>query len=370
MRPFAHLKRRAAAGSAWGAHARAAAGLVLASCALAMASSGAMAQGGRTLVQVDKVSRAPLVQTWPVVGRLVARQSGTIAARSAGPVAKLMVEVGDRVKRGQVLVRLVTSTLEAQRDLRLAELTTARQELERLERLRTSRSAAFPRARYEIALQNFAKTKASLKLAQIELNYAEIRAPFPGVVTVKHTEIGAYVRAGDAVVSLLNDQALEIEADVPTSRVSGLTPGRVVRFVLAGKEYEATVRAVVPVDNALTRTRAVRFVPRFKTAMDGIAANESVTVAVPIGASRTVVSVHKDAIIHRGEATIVYVVTDAKAVKPPMVLGKAVPRPVQLGDAVDGRFVVLGGLKPGDVVVVRGNERLRPGQMVVFRNGS
>jgi RND family efflux transporter MFP subunit len=339
--------------------------------AVAAPAGVAVAQQGRpSFVQVDKVSRAPLVQTIPVVGRLVARQSGTIAARSAGPVAKLSVEVGDRVKQGQELARLVTATLEAQRDLRLAELRAAQQELSRLERLRTSRSAAFPRARYETALQNVAKAEAALKLAQIEVNYAIIRAPFPGVVTVKHTEIGAYVRAGDAVVTLVNDRALEIEADVPADRVAGLTPGRNVQFTMDGKEHDAIVRAVVPVDSALTRTRAVRFIPRFRTPMSGIAVNQSVTVAVPIGASRDVVSVHKDAIIHRGPATIVFVVAGAKAVKPPMVLGKAVPRPVKLGDAVGGRFVVLGGLKPGDIVVVRGNERLRPGQMVIFRNGS
>jgi RND family efflux transporter MFP subunit len=364
MKPLAQPNRRAK-------RARIARSLLLAALAVGVPLGAAGAQQGKpSFVQVDKVSRAPLVQTIPVVGRLVARQSGTIAARSAGPVAKLLVEVGERVKQGQELARLVTATLEAQRDLRLAELRSAQQELSRLERLRSSRSAAFPRARYETALQNVAKAEASLKLAQIELNYAVIRAPFPGVVTVKHTEIGAYVRAGDAVVTLVNDRALEIEADVPADRVAGLTQGRNVRFTLAGTEYDAIVRAVVPVDSPLTRTRAVRFIPRFSGKIEDIAVNQSVTVAVPIGASRTVVSVHKDAVIHRGEATIVYVVAGAKAVKPPMVLGKAVPRPVKLGDAVGGRFVVLGGLKPGDIVVVRGNERLRPGQMVIFRNGS
>lgn len=368
MKPLARLEQRSRRGRL--ARSRFMAALAVMAGVVGLLGAAEAQQGKPSFVQVDKVNRAPLVQTIPVVGRLVARQSGTIAARSAGPVAKLSVEVGDRVKQGQELARLVSATLEAQRDLRLAELTSAQQELARLERLRTSRSAAFPRARYETALQNVAKAQASLKLSQIELNYAVIRAPFPGVVTVKHTEIGAYVRAGDAVVTLVNDQALEIEADVPASRVSGLTPGRVVKFEMADKDYEAVVRAVVPVDSALTRTRAVRLVPRFKDGKSGIAVNESVTVAVPIGASRNVVSVHKDAVIHRGEATIVFVVAGAKAAKPPMVLGKAVPRPVKLGDAVGGRFVVLGGLKPGDIVVVRGNERLRPGQMVIFRNGS
>jgi len=356
-----------------GSFGRAAALAVVAALALAVPLSAASAQGRgprAAFVKIDKVRAGPLVQTVPVVGRLVARQTGTVAARSAGPVAKVMVEVGDRVKQGQILVRLVTSTLEAQRDLRLAELTSAQQVVARLERLKKSRSAAFPRARYETAQQTVARTTAALKLAQIGLNYAMIRAPYPGVVTVKHTEVGAYVRAGDAVVTLVNDQSLEIEADVPATRIAGLSPGGEVSFELAGKRYKARVRAVVPVDNALTRTRAVRFVPIFSAAKPGIAVNQSVTVAIPVGARRNVVSVHKDAILHKGGNTIVFIVAGAKGIKPPMVLGKAAPRPVRLGDAVGSRFVVLGGLKPGDIVVVRGNERLRPGQPVVFRNGS
>ena len=335
-------------------------GTLAAALAVLVCASAAVAQKNQAaFVRVDAVKREPLAQTVPVVGRLVARQSGTVAARSAGPVEKVLVEVGDRVKRGDLLVRLVNSTVTAQRDLRLAELTRAKQILERQERLRTRRSAAFQRARYETAIQDVARAEAALKLAQIELNYAKIRAPYPGVVTVKHTETGAYVKAGDAVVTLVNIQALEIEADVPADRVGGLSPGAEVMFRLKGKRFRANVRAVVPVDNPLTRTRAVRFVPRIRANGIGIAVNQSVTVEVPIGAKRTVTSVHKDAILHKGGTTVVFVV----------VGGKAVPRPVMLGDAVGSRFIVRSGLKAGELVVVRGNERLRPGQPVKFRAG-
>lgn len=310
-------------------------------------------------VRVDAVTRGPLVQTIPVIGRLVARQSGPVAARSAGPVSEVLVEVGDRVKKGQVLVRLVTETLDAQRSVRIAELTRARLELRRFERLRQRGSAAFPRARFETAVQDVARAVAALKLAQIEFDYAEIRAPYPGVITARKTETGAYVKPGDAVVTMVNDRSLEIEADVPASRIGGLGSGVAVTFRIEnrpGKRFAARVRAVVPVDNPMTRTRAVRFTPNQAAGRDMIAVNQSVTVDIPVGRPRRVVSVHKDAILHKQGRTMVFVVAG----------GKAMMRPVRLGEAVDSRFIVIAGLREGELVVIRGNERLRPGQPVRY----
>lgn len=332
-------------------------GAALSFCHLPGASAQ---QNGATFVGVDAVKREPLLQTVPVVGRLVARQSGTVASRSAGPVAEVLVKVGDRVKKGEVLVRLVTETLKAQLDLRLAELVRAQQELERIERLRATKSAAFQASRYDTLVQDVARARAQLRVAQIELNNAEIRAPYPGVITIKHTETGAYLKVGDPVVAMVDDGQIEIEADVPVARIAGLATGAEVKFVVegrAGSPYRARVRAVVPVENPLTRTRAVRFLPEDRFSRDGIAVNQSVTVEVPVSAARDVVSVHKDAVITRGDRTIVFVV-DGKV---------ATVRPVRLGEAIGGRFEVLAGLRPGDLVVVRGNERLRPGQPVRYR---
>ena len=117
-----------------------------------------------------------------------------------------------------------------------------------------------------------------------------------------------------------------------------------------------TVRAVIPNENPTTRTRQVRLQPALDAIETPLAINQSATVHVPIGASRNVVSVHKDAIINRRGQSMVYVVED----------GKASIRPVQLGEAVGARLEVRGGLAVGDKVVVRGNERLRPGQPVAF----
>ena len=202
-----------------------------------------------------------------------------------------------------------------------------------------------------------AQARANLKLAEIDLRYAKIRAPFPGVVSMRHTEVGSYLNVGDPVLTLIDDQRLEIEADVPAERISGLDAGAAVSFRIDGSSLlRATVRAVIPEENPMTRTRAVRFTPDFGGRRARLATNQSVTLHLPVGTARTVVTVHKDAILNRADKTVVFVVAGEKAQM----------RPVRLGDAVGGRFEVLSGLDSGDLVVVRGNERLRPGQKVRF----
>ena len=94
--------------------------------------------------------------------------------------------------------------------------------------------------------------------------------------------------------------------------------------------------------------------PDLGTTTKPLAAHQSVTVYVPVGARRDVVTVHKDAVIQRGRERIVYVVSD----------DTAEVRRIVLGEPTGSRYEVLDGLKEGDLVVVRGNERLRPGDKV------
>ena len=77
------------------------------------------------LVKVDEVRREPVTQTVPVIGRLVARQAGDIAARVAGAVVELRVHVGDRVKAGDVIAVLSTERLAAERSVREAQVRVA-----------------------------------------------------------------------------------------------------------------------------------------------------------------------------------------------------------------------------------------------------
>lgn len=336
------------------------------------------------LVGVDAVREEPYTQTVQVIGRLVSRRAGVVAARTRGPVGEMRVDVGDRVEQGDIIAVLVTDRPSSEKDLRAAEVAAAkaslatasaevslkRQELARLEGLR--KSPAFSKGSFDdtrqevvIAESRLAEARAALvsarvqlRLAEINLGDAEIRAPYAGVVTQRHTEVGSHLDIGDSVVSMVDDQNLEVEADVPAERIGGLIPETEVAIALGDRRISAKVRAVVPEENPLTRTRTVRFAPEFEDIED-LAANQSVTVQLPAGASRNVVTVHKDAILNRKGRTMA-VIADHDT---------AEIRVVRLGAAVGNRFEVLDALKPGDVVVVRGNERLQPGQKIRYQQG-
>ena len=82
------------------------------------------------------------------------------------------------------------------------------------------------------------------------LKDSEIKAPYHGVVINRHTVVGNYARVGDPIISLLNDEDLEIEADVPSIRAIDLNPGTLVTGLLQhGRTIQAKVRVVVPQEN-------------------------------------------------------------------------------------------------------------------------
>ncbi|MGF1592197.1 MAG: efflux RND transporter periplasmic adaptor subunit [Kiloniellaceae bacterium] len=372
-----------------GPRGRALCAFALAAVILSVHAGPAGAQQTQAPVRIDAVRNEPLTQTVPVIGRLVASQAGSVAARIGGPILEFRVRVGDRVKAGDVIAVLDSSTMKAERDLAAAGLTIAqaslntrqaqtalaRQELQRIEGLK--QSAAFSQARFDDARQqvaiaeagareaeaSVASAQARLRLAEINLAYTEVKAPYDGAISRRLSEAGAYAREGDALVNMIADHALEVEAEVPAARLSGLLPGTELEGRLDnGITFRATVRAIIPDENPLTRTRAVRFDPKLDAAADaGLLANEqSVSMQIPVGIPRHIVSVHKDAIIQRDGEMTVFKVVDGTAERIRIVIGEAV------GD----RFEILEGLNEGDLVVVRGNERLQPGMAVRIEGAS
>jgi RND family efflux transporter MFP subunit len=348
--------------------------------AIAGTAEAGLAQGRPAAVEVDAVRESEISDTRPVIGRLVASVRSQIASRIVGVAQSVTFKVGDRVSRGQVLVYIDTTLAEiekrsamaarhvAQAGVEVAEakLKLAQQTFERQSQLRGS--TAFSRSRFEDLRQAMAQarselaqakaavgsTTAQIARAEYTLTNAAIAAPFDGVVIARSAQPGQYVQLGSAVATLLDTSNLEIDADVPTSLVGGLKTGqKVPAHFDAGPEAIATVRAIVPVDNLSTRTRSVRFsVDLSKVAQDVVATGKTLTLAVPASVSRKVLTVSKDALVQAGTGWMVFVATS----------NKAEPRPISIGQSVSERVEVTSGLKAGELVVVRGNERLRPGQ--------
>ncbi|MEQ9200718.1 MAG: biotin/lipoyl-binding protein, partial [Rhodospirillales bacterium] len=148
----------------------------------------ALAQGGPAPVGTDVVKIEPLTQTSPVIGRLVSRKFGPIAARTSGPVEEVLVGVGEKIREGDVIARLDVRRQQAEVDLRKSEvaeyqgriavanasLRKAQQEMQRMESLRSS--AAFQKGRLEDLEQTVAEARGSLAVARAEATSAKASA--------------------------------------------------------------------------------------------------------------------------------------------------------------------------------------------------
>ena len=344
------------------------------------------------LVSVDAVVEQRFTQTIPIIGRLVAKRSGTVAVRVNGAIAEILVDIGDAVTRGQLLARIDSATLvlhkqqaqsqwvESQARLKTAQaqLVLTGQEVKRLEKLQ--HSAAVSRALYDDAQQQqniavarmreaqaaVASRKVTFELAALQLSYADIVAPFDSTVTRKLTEIGNYHRAGESVFAIISDKLLELEADVPATLLSGLSTevdaddadGEIIVALENGSRHPARVRAIIPQENPRTRTRRVRFSLVLGADAGFLASEQSVTVHIPAAKVRDILTLHKDGVIRRGQNNIVYIFNN----------NAAEIRTIQTGQASGHRIEVLNGLAAGDLVVIRGNERLRPGQPLRIAN--
>jgi RND family efflux transporter MFP subunit len=341
----------------------------------------ALSQGGAAAVVVDPVRSSQISDTRPVIGRLVASVRSQIAARAAGVAEDVTFKVGDRVRSGEVLVRLDTTLAEIERQsataarkmaeagvaVAEAKLALAQQAFERQSQLQSS--TAFSRSRFDDLRQameqarselaqaraNVGTSTAQIARAEYTLKHSSITAPFDGVVIAREAQPGEYLQLGSTVATLLDTSALEIDADVPTALVAGLRTGQQVQAVFDGdrRPVMVTVRAVVPVYTLATRTRSVRFgLDLGALDQTSVAVGATVTLSIPASAPRDVLTVSKDGLVQARDGWMVFVAKD----------GKADPRPIELGMQVGDRVEVTSGLAKGDLVVVRGNERLRPGQ--------
>lgn len=225
-------------------------------------------------------------QETSVIGKIVARQSGDIAAQIGAPVLNVQAVAGDRVRKGEVLAifnvddrKADLASSEAQVQVAIAELGVNEASLE-LEKARLSRferlkeSAAFNASQYEdsqievrrlqaqleVAKAEIATSRAAVDRIIVDIERAIVTAPFDAVVVSRTAEVGDYVSAGQKLFTLVSVAELEIEADVPTDIAVSIKPGaRVKANTRNGQNIYALARVVIPIENPLTRTRVVRF---------------------------------------------------------------------------------------------------------------
>jgi HlyD family secretion protein len=217
-------------------------------------------------------------------------------------------------------------------------------------------------ARAQVAIQ-----EALVEKLRDQLQKHTVYARFPGYVTRKLTEVGAWVNPGDPVAEVAQIDEVDILAQVVERSIAYVPIGSEVSIeipAIPDRMFTGKVITAIPQADVRSRTFPVKIRVKNEIGRDGplLKSGMLARAALPVGEQVMATLVPKDAIVLGGAQPMVVIVNGAAA---PGETGTPVSIPVQLGVAQHDWIQVTGGVKAGQLVIVQGNERIRPGQTVI-----
>ncbi|MEF2232026.1 MAG: efflux RND transporter periplasmic adaptor subunit [Pseudodesulfovibrio sp.] len=335
-------------------------------CLAALAAPAALAQqeGPGSPVVVAKVTSGDMAPQSEFIGTVYFSEISNVASEVEGKVVDIRVGDGQRVKEGDILVVLSSSLLEqsirnasALARQAKAEYESAKLENDRVATLFKTRSVAegefdSKRLGAEALLHKYDAAQANLARLLDEAEKKKIRAPYDGIVIDTPVTRGEWVSTGSTVVVTARADQFEVVVNAPKEAFGVVKPGLKVEVGTAGDKFPGEVFAVIPKGDVATRTFPVKIRVMNN---DALAEGMEARVYLPKGLGGQTLIVPRDAVITARGDNVVWAVID----------GKAVPFPVYV---VGFRGLLAGVKSPklqeGMDVVVKGNERLRPGQAV------
>ena len=296
------------------------------------------------------------------VGGLAAVHQVDVSADVNGRVTEIKFEPGTHVDSGTPLVQFFDMPEQGDLANYKAQATVAQLSLDRAKQLASRQfgpqaTVDNAQAAYDQALAGIAKTEAviSQKL---------VRAPFSGDLGVRKVEVGQYLTAGTAIVSLTDLSELWANFTVTEKDSGNLKVGQAVRLKVdayPGRTFDAKITTIEP--QISTDTRNIRVQATVANPEKILKPGMFVTTTVVLPDKPAVVTVPETAVDYTLYGDSVFVITEKKEEDGKTSLS-AVRTFVQTGNRVDGRAEIIKGLKPGDKVVAVGQLKLQSGSAV------
>ena len=313
--------------------------------ALVMASSGIAAVPFETVTtKWEDAARERVLD-----GRVEAVNHATVSAQTSGRIAELPFDVNDYVEAGDVLMRFTDTEQKAalaraeaalqEANARLAE---ANQEFERFSKMIENNSVSQSRfdqsrANRDAAQARLNAARSGVETAKQQLEYTVIRAPYAGIVSKRHVELGELVSPGQPVISGLSLESLRVNVDVPQSMFHSVrTIGKAVVYV-DDERIAAESMTFFPVADSAANTFRVRV-----NLPDGAATlypGIFIKVGFVVGETQRLL-VPREAVVRRSELSGIYVADGDDIAL----------RQVRLGRKVGDSIEVLAGLGEGELV--------------------
>jgi RND family efflux transporter MFP subunit len=304
-------------------------------------------------------------------GEVRARVESRLGFRVAGKIIRRPVELGQRVRVGEVLAQLDPQDYKLSADAARAQLAAAATN-------RDLAAADFRRYK-DLREQNFISSaelerrETTLKAAQAQFDQAQAQltgqgnqvaytalvADVSGVVTAVDAEVGQVVAAGTPVVRIAQDGPRDVVFAVPEDKVQAVRVGTSARVLLWASQQTlpGTVREVAASADPVTRTYTVKLTLEGK---DVLPLGSTVTVAAAAFAhgDKPVLKIPTSALLRDGNTSAVWLLDKASMT--------VQLKPVEIGTADGNDVIISGGLTPGMQVVVAGVHVLQPGQKVTL----
>jgi len=336
-----------------------------------------------SLVEIKKVKVVKVSEKTNAIGRLVALDPIIVSSKINQEILKIHFKIGDNVKKNDLLFTLASKDIIRNIKQITAELKLEEKTLNLLKEQLSLRDSKAKNAKnlkerkiitqdnldnvnisllqnkQQIAQReyNILKLKISLDENKENLTFAKILSPVDGNIITIQAQTGALISKGKILASILANGLNEIETDLRSELASKIIIGSEVNIINDQTNYEGEVRGIVNSENIRTGTRKVRITLNESLPKSLSASGTRFSLEISIGKSLPRLLIPKDALISRGNKQIVYCFEK----------GLAKQKFVKIGISVGNKIEILEGLEEGQLVVVKGNENLRPNQPIKIK---
>ena len=336
-----------------------------------------------SLVEIKKVKVIKVSEKTNAIGRLVALDPIIVSSKINQEILKVHFKIGDDVKKNDLLFTLASKDIIRNIKQINAELKLEEKTLNLLKEQLSLRDSKAKNAKnlkerkiitqdnldnvnisllqnkQQIAQReyNIIKLKISLDENKENLTFAKISSPVDGNIISIQAQTGALISKGKILASILANGLNEIETDLRSELASKIIIGSEVNIINDKTNYKGKVRGIVNSENIRTGTRKVRITLNESLPKSLSASGTRFSLEISIGKSLPRLLISKDALISRGNKQIVYCFEK----------GLAKQKLVKIGISVGNKIEILGGLEEGQLVVVKGNENLRPNQSIKIK---
>ncbi|WDE12882.1 efflux RND transporter periplasmic adaptor subunit [Thalassomonas haliotis] len=313
-------------------------------------------------VNVVPAKITPLSPVSWVSGTLVSPNNSQIAAEVSGRLVTLL-HPGTRVRKGDILATVDDSQLLIQQQQDLAAIENAKakliflqSEVERKKTLAKINLSAITDLDENISQRDIARgelTIAETKLARTRQNLAftRLKAPFNGLVVERLSNQGEYVKDGTAIIRVVETENIEASVFAPLTAYRYLQKAKNLAVESPLGKGLAKIKSLIPVADQRSHLMEVRL------DMSGFdwPIGLDIKVAIAYGESKTVLAVPRDALVLRREGASIFRINGEN-------LAEQIP--IKVGIGAGNMVQVIGDVREGDNIVIRGAERLNPGQAV------